>query len=161
GRARGRAAAEAGAQRVQAGVLRDGARVGLQVRRLNPPRTVVEHLDLYLDVRVLELRERLLRPLDELHARPGQDLGDADLQPFAAVVREAVAVDVDDEWAAGDGVLVDDREGGRGHLAWVGAELRGDGAGQERLAAAEVSDEVDDGVRSQGAGDLPPGGGGF
>src|SRR5205823_10398802 len=90
-------------------------------------RAVVEHRDRDLDVPVLERRELLLRPLDELHAGAGQELGDPDLQPLAAVIAEAVAVDVDDRRAVRDRILVDDRERRRAALARIGAELHGDG----------------------------------
>ena len=45
--------------------------------------------------------------------------------------------------------------------ARIRAELRGDGAGEKRLARAEVADEVDDGIGRERARDLAARGGGF
>ena len=56
-------------------------------------------------------------------------------------------------------VLVHDRERRRRDFARIGAELRGDGAREERLARAEVADEVDDGIGIERARDLAAGGG--
>src|SRR5688572_14477984 len=123
--------------------------------------TVVTHPDLDVDVRILEFLERALRPFDELHPRSGQHFRDPDLQPFAAVLRQPIGVDVDDRWAALARVLVNDGERGRRDLERIGAQLRGDGPCEKGLARAEVADEMNDGVGWEGAGDLATGGVGF
>ncbi len=48
---------------------------------------------------------------------------------------------------------MDDGERGRGAFERVGAQLGGDGAGQEGLACAQITDQMNDGVGREGAGD--------
>ncbi len=116
-------------------------------------RSILPHRDPHLHVRFFELLEVALRPFDQLHAGAGEELGDADLQPFAAVLRQAIAVDVDDRRRAGARVLVHDGERGRGDFVRVGAELRGDRAREKGFARTEVADEMDDGIGSERPGD--------
>src|SRR4029079_3656149 len=98
------------------------------------------------DVRVFELFELALRPLDQLHARAGEHLRNADLEPLAAALGQPVTINMDDRRSAGAWILVDDRERRRAHLERIGTELRRDRTREKRFPRSEVAGEVDDGV---------------
>src|SRR5690349_768765 len=68
---------------------------------------------------------------------------------------------MNDRRAAGNRILVHDRERRRRDLVRIRAKLRGDGADEKRLARAEVANEMHDGVAGERARDLAPRGRGF
>src|SRR5204863_8969041 len=109
-------------------------------------RTVITHLDRDLDVRVLELLELPLRPLDQFNAGPGEKLGDPDLQPLPPIFGKAIAVDVNDRRRAGARTVVDDREGGPRDFCRNRDEHCPRREVDEGLSRAEVRDAMPDGV---------------